>query len=129
MISLRTNPVKKVTRVGGARVVGASSNYSPEDHWHDLAEVVFGRRHLAEDVCDNLTQGACLINVSPDAAGGARAAAVQTGVFERERKLSMSASRSPRCMRHARPAPMGFNFCSRTARSIHLKGSPESSSA
>lgn len=67
-ISLRTTPAAMVTSVGPARVVGASSSYAPEDHAHDLAEGVVGRKHLGADVYASLLQGDGIIRVEPDAA-------------------------------------------------------------
>ncbi|MET0649608.1 MAG: hypothetical protein ABW208_23600, partial [Pyrinomonadaceae bacterium] len=49
-ITLNTKPAASVTSVGGTRVVGSSPSYAPEDHAHDLAEGVVGRRHLGADV-------------------------------------------------------------------------------
>lgn len=70
-ITLHTTPAKKVTSVGRAPVVGASSSYAPEDHAHDLSEGVVGRQHLGEDVYANLVRGGGIIKVESDAAARA----------------------------------------------------------
>ncbi|MET0648083.1 MAG: hypothetical protein ABW208_15815, partial [Pyrinomonadaceae bacterium] len=57
-----------VTSVGGTRVVGSSPSYAPEDHAHDLAEGVVGRRHLGADVYKELIKGGGGIKVEPDTA-------------------------------------------------------------
>jgi hypothetical protein len=67
-IKLSTNPAKTVTSVGGTKVVGASGNYAPEDHAHDLAEGVVERKHLNADVYKNLVQGEGVIQVTSNAA-------------------------------------------------------------
>lgn len=67
-ITLHTTPAKSVTSVGSARAVGASSSFAPEDHAHDLAEDVVGRKHFNEDVFANLVQGDGRIKVEPDLA-------------------------------------------------------------
>jgi hypothetical protein len=67
-ITLNTTPAQSVTSVGGARVVGTSSNFAPEDHAHDLAERVVERKHLGDDVYAGLIQGGGAIKVEGDAA-------------------------------------------------------------
>jgi hypothetical protein len=99
-ISLHTNPATTVTSVGRAKVIGASSNYAPEDHAHDLSDgvvtgvkisdgVVTGaklapgaveRTHLSEDVYGHLIVGGGIISVNPNVAG---------------RKIEITASTSP----------------------------------
>ena len=67
-IVLNTTPAKTVSSVGSAKVVGASGNYAPEDHAHDLAEGVVERKHLGRDVYANLIQGGGIVKVEADAA-------------------------------------------------------------
>jgi hypothetical protein len=67
-ITLNTTPAKSVTSVGGARKVGESSSYAPEDHVHDLAEGVVERRHFNTDIYANLIQGGGIIKVEGQAA-------------------------------------------------------------
>ena len=67
-ITLHTTPAASVTSVEGAKVVGTSSSYAPEDHAHDLSEGVVERKHLGEEVYAKLIQGDGIIKVEPDAA-------------------------------------------------------------